>query len=129
MAQRLARKNVLVTGAGSGFGAAIAKLFAQNGANVIVTDIDVAGGEAVAAKVEMLHFFKLDMTSESDWKSALVFILSKWGSIDVLINNSGASYRNKPTLEVRVPESAKLRPTLRFEHVGPSVGGFIGENP
>ena len=124
MAGRLAGKNVLVTGAGSGFGAAIAELFAQNGANVVVADINVAGGEAVAQKDEKMHFFKLDVTSESDWQAALELAVSKLGSIDVLVNNAGASYRNKPTLEVTKAEFNKCI-TVNLESIYLSVNVVV----
>jgi NAD(P)-dependent dehydrogenase (short-subunit alcohol dehydrogenase family) len=107
MAERLAGKTVLVTGAGSGFGAATAELFAQHGAQVIVADININGGEAVAAKHQNLHFLKLDVTSGADWHTAVDLAESKWSGIDVLINNAGASYRNKPTLEVTEAEFEK----------------------
>ncbi|KEF52757.1 uncharacterized protein A1O9_11174 [Exophiala aquamarina CBS 119918] len=102
---RLEGKVAVVTGAGSGFGAAIAKLFAAQGGQVVVADINVQGGEAVAsAEPSRMHFLKLDVTSLEDWKAALDFVNSKWGHVDVLVNNAGTSYRNKPTLEVTQSE-------------------------
>ena len=66
----LKNKTALVTGAARGIGAAIAKAFADEGAKVIVTDIDDTQGRATADSVgaEYLH---LDVSSESDWAAAL----------------------------------------------------------
>lgn len=121
---RLAGKTAIVTGAASGFGAAIANLFAEQGANVLVADVNAAGGEAVASKHENAEFFKLDVTASSQWQSALDFVMSKWGKIDILINNAGTSYRNKPTLEVTQAEFDKCF-TVNVNSVYHSVNTIV----
>ncbi|KAJ7234665.1 hypothetical protein C8J57DRAFT_1450281 [Mycena rebaudengoi] len=98
---RLQGKVAIVTGGGSGFGAAIARRFGEEGAKVIVTDINVEGGEKVAAQNPAnLVFQRMDVTQESDWKAIVDLAFSKFGGLDVLVNNAGTSYRNKPTVEV-----------------------------
>ncbi|CAI7659033.1 unnamed protein product [Penicillium bialowiezense] len=98
---RLQGKVAVVTGAGSGFGAAIARRFGEEGANVIVADINVEGGEKVASQnPSNLIFQRMDVTQESDWTAVLDLALAKFGRVDVLVNNAGTSYRNKPTAEV-----------------------------
>ncbi|OAP59575.1 hypothetical protein AYL99_06873 [Fonsecaea erecta] len=97
---RLAGKTAIVTGAASGFGAAIATIFANEGALVLAADINTAGGEAIVAKHPNLHFFKLNVTLESEWQAALDCVLSRWGKIDILVNNAGTSHRNQPALDV-----------------------------
>ncbi|KAJ7915037.1 hypothetical protein B0H13DRAFT_2231982 [Mycena leptocephala] len=98
---RLQRKVAIVTGGGSGFGAAIARRFGEEGAKVIVTDINVEGGGKVAAQNPAnLVFQRMDVTQESDWKAIVDLAFSKFGGLDVLVNNAGTSYRIKPTVEV-----------------------------
>ena len=92
---RLKDKIAIVTGAASGMGASTAKLFADEGAKVIVTDLAIDDGTAVADEIasdggEAL-FLKLDVASEADWKSAVAEIIATYGQIDVLINNAGIS--------------------------------------
>ena len=92
---RLKDKIAIVTGAASGMGASTAKLFADEGAKVIVADLAIDDGTAVADEIasdggEAL-FLKLDVASEADWKSAVSEIIATYGQIDVLINNAGIS--------------------------------------
>ncbi|KAJ5146211.1 uncharacterized protein N7515_000775 [Penicillium bovifimosum] len=102
---RLQGKVAIVTGGGSGFGAAIAKRFGEEGAKVVVTDINVEGGEKVAAQNPTnLIFKRQNVTEEGDWKEVLDLAFSKFGRLDVLVNNAGTTYRNKPTAEVTEDE-------------------------
>jgi 3(or 17)beta-hydroxysteroid dehydrogenase len=85
-AMRLQGKTALVTGASSGLGEAIARRFAREGAEVIIADIDAAGGEDVAAAIgQVAHFIPLDVSSEEDWHAAL----DSTGHIDIVVNNAG----------------------------------------
>lgn len=89
----------ILTGAGSGYGEGMAKAFAAEGAKVIIGDINQAGGEKVAQTApDSMFFFKLDVTSEESWKAVMDFGIKKFGKIDVLVNNAGASYVNKVCL-------------------------------
>ncbi|CAG8388032.1 unnamed protein product [Penicillium salamii] len=102
---RLQGKVAIVTGGGSGFGAAIARRFGEEGAKVIVADINVEGGEKVASQnASNLIFQRMDVTQESDWNAVLDLAFSQFGRVDVLVNNAGTSYRNKPTSEVTEDE-------------------------
>ncbi|KAJ5620988.1 hypothetical protein N7510_004972 [Penicillium lagena] len=102
---RLQGKVAIVTGGGSGFGAAIARRFSEEGAKVIVTDINVEGGEKVAAQNPTnLIFQRMDVTQAADWEAVLDVAFSKFGRLDVLVNNAGTTYRNKPTVEVTEDE-------------------------
>ena len=65
---RLQNKSALVTGGARGIGAANASAFVDEGATVVIADVDVEAGEALA-KTLGATFFKLDVSSESDWDS------------------------------------------------------------
>lgn len=90
---RLETKVVVVTGAGSGNGKEIAVLFAQEGAHVILADINEKNGKAVCEQIENAGgkavFVKCDVTSESDAKAAVDAALKEYGKLDILVNNAG----------------------------------------
>ncbi len=90
---RLAGKNALVTGAGSGIGRAIATVFAREGARVMASDINEETARAVAAQIEdaggEAKSIRTDTTSEEDVRGAVEAIAGAWGSIDIMVNNAG----------------------------------------
>lgn len=84
------------SGGGSGFGAAIARRFGEEGAKVIITDINAEGGQKVAAQnPESLVFQQMDVTKAEDWTTVMDLAFSKFGRLDILVNNAGITYRNK----------------------------------
>lgn len=84
---------VLITGAGSGLGAAMARRFAAAGYAVAITDIDPERAEAVWAELKATgtagFFHKLDITRDADWNEFHDRVMAEWGGLDVLINNAG----------------------------------------
>ena len=95
MTGRLAGKTAIITGASSGIGLASAKLFAQEGAAVVIADIDIAAGDTAAAEIEAAGgaalFVRTDV-SDRESVTALVNAAQQFGgSIDVLFNNAGGS--------------------------------------
>jgi len=106
---RLQGKVAIVTGGGSGFGEGISKRFAEEGCKVVIADIDPIGGERVAnTHPSSMYFVKTNVANEEDWERLLENTLDKWGRVDVLVNNAGTSYKNKPTLEVIEDEFDKV---------------------
>jgi 3-oxoacyl-[acyl-carrier protein] reductase len=92
---RLKDKTAIVTGAGSGFGAGIAKRFAEEGAKVVVNDIS-AQGEKIAREIGG-RFVQGDVTKSDDWAR---LVREAGASLDIVVNNAGWTHRNKPYLEV-----------------------------
>ncbi|KAF4786039.1 hypothetical protein HER10_EVM0012820 [Colletotrichum scovillei] len=102
---RLAGKVVIITGGGHGFGEGIANKFAQEGAKVLITDINESDGQRVAQSApDSISFFKADVTNAEDWEKLMDAAQSRYGRIDCLVNNAGTTYRNKPTVEVTESE-------------------------
>ena len=87
---RLSGKTVLVTGAASGLGAAIAVRLGEEGANVVLTDIDTEGVNAQASDIrsETLALTH-DVSSAEDWKVVMDKTVAHFGQLDVLVNNAG----------------------------------------
>jgi NAD(P)-dependent dehydrogenase (short-subunit alcohol dehydrogenase family) len=85
---RLAGRVALVTGAGSGIGAAIAQRLASEGAIVIATDRDQAAARRVAGGIGALAV-RLDVTAEEEWRAAIGFAEAERGGIHILVNNAG----------------------------------------
>lgn len=89
---RLRSKAAIITGAGSGIGRATAELFAAEGADVVVADIDAQGGGETAARIRdsggSAVFFQLDITNERDSKRLADHTAATFGRIDVLVNNA-----------------------------------------
>jgi 2-hydroxycyclohexanecarboxyl-CoA dehydrogenase len=97
-----ANKTAVVTGAGSGIGRATARALAREGAQVIVADIDPAGGEATAAAIreqgQQAAFMPIDMTDAASIEAFAVAVQAQCGAVDVLVNAAGWG-RTAPFLE------------------------------
>ncbi len=92
-------KVVIITGAGSGIGAACSELFASKGASVIVSDINLENAKAVAEKCNTLSngnvAIKTDVTNYSDIELLITDTMVKYGKIDIMVNNAGVMNKTR----------------------------------
>lgn len=87
---RLAGKIALITGAAQGLGAAMAQRFVEEGARVLLTDINAAGAAEQAAQLgEHAASIAHDVTDVAQWEAALAFVEARFGGLHVLVNNAG----------------------------------------
>ena len=103
---RLEGKTAVVTGAASGFGAEIARVFAREGAGVVLFDLNGPGADAVAADIgPAARAVAGDVTRRADVDRALDAAVEHGsGGFDIVVNNAGWTHRNKPMLEVTEDE-------------------------
>ena len=96
---RMDGKVALISGGARGQGAAEARLFAQEGAKVVIGDLLDVDGMRVAAEIAELGgeavYVHLDVTREEDWQSAVQAAVSAFGKLDVLVNNAGIWRRGR----------------------------------
>jgi 3-oxoacyl-[acyl-carrier protein] reductase len=103
---RLEGKVAIVTGGGSGFGEGIAKRFAEEGAKVVVNDIDDKAGQRVAAEIEKAQgqgsalYVRADVADNTAVKAMIGRAVERFGKLDILVNNAGVTHVNGPMLEV-----------------------------
>ena len=87
---RLKGKVSVITGGGSGIGRAICERFCEEGAIVIVADIDESAGQQVAKTLgEPTSFFQLDVREKGQWHSLMSEVAKEYGKLDILVNNAG----------------------------------------
>lgn len=105
---RVNQKSIIVTGAGNGIGEGIAKRLAAEGAQVLVNDINEAGGQRVVAEIAAAGgtaaFFKADVTRSDEVKALVDEAVRLYGKLDAMVNNAGWTHRNRPALEVSEEE-------------------------
>ena len=94
---RLKNKTALITGAAQGLGAAIARRFAEEGASVVICDMNAEAGAMTVAEIEKTGgracFQQLNVTKEQEWVTALEAVQARYGRLDVLVNNAGINIR------------------------------------
>ena len=101
---KLDKKVAIITGAGSGFGAEMARLFAANGACVLVNDLNKKAADTVANEIRKAGGSAFPMqgdVSQAEDVCALVGrAMEEFGQLDIYVNNAGFSHKNQPMLEV-----------------------------
>lgn len=116
---RLENKVAIITGGAKGLGEADARLFAQEGATVIITDVDAENGERVAkeigGKAEYMH---LDVRYAHEWETLIYKVVKKHGGLHILVNNAGV-------VEVGTIES-QTEEDYRFVMAVSADGTFFG---
>ena len=119
---RLDGKTAFITGGAQGIGAAIAVLFAEQGAKVFIGDLKAETGDetvkAIKAKGGSAFFVTLDTANEQSWIDALSFVIKEAGKLNVLVNNAGINIR-EPIEEMKVEN---LDTMLAVNVKGPFLG-------
>jgi len=107
VAGRLVGKVALITGAARGQGAAEARLFAEHGARVAVTDVaDTA--DVTAELGDQAVGLSLDVTEEAQWASAVAATVEKFGGLDILVNNAGIGFPPRPLGDENMEQHHKV---------------------
>ncbi len=97
---RLEGKVAIITGGASGMGAEECRIFAREGAKVVIADVSEDLGRQVEAEIAESGgdavFMKLDVTSEADWQATVEATVARYGKLDILVNNAGISGTHHP---------------------------------
>ena len=89
---RVKDKVAMVTGGAAGIGTGVVRMLADEGARVVIADIDVANGEKLAAELgDRGMFCALDVTSETDWREAIAKVEATFGPLHILVQSAGIS--------------------------------------
>ena len=95
---RLKNKVAIITGAARGMGAAEARIFADEGAKVVLSDIEVEDGQRVTKEITdsggQAIFIEMDVSKNANWQRTIDATLSNFGKIDILVNNAGTIERD-----------------------------------
>jgi 3-oxoacyl-[acyl-carrier protein] reductase len=98
---QLQGKVAIVTGGAAGFGEGIVRLFVNEGARVVIADLDTAKGQALAGALgAATHFFRCDVSSRADIDALVEACVGTFGAPDIVVNNAGTTHDNQPMLQV-----------------------------
>ena len=105
---RFTDKAVIVTGAASGFGSAIARAFAGQGAGVVCADINPEGAQAIAAELPSALPFEIDVADEAQNQAMVQAAVDAFGKIDVLVCNAGIPHRGSYMVRMSVEDFDRM---------------------
>jgi len=98
---QLEGKIAIVTGGAAGFGEGIVRTYVAEGARVVVADLDIARGEALAAELgEAARFVRCDVSSGPDVDALVAACVEAYGTPGIVVNNAGTTHRNSPLMDV-----------------------------
>ena len=98
---QLEGKTAIVTGGAAGYGEGIVRLFAAQGANVVIADIDAAKGSALAAEIgSAARFLPCDVSRRDQVQAMVAGCLEAFGAPHIVINTAGTTHDNQPMLNV-----------------------------
>ncbi len=98
---RLAGRTAIITGAAQGFGAGIARIFAAEGARVVIADLNGDGARKVAAELgDSALPYTVDVSDGKQFQALVQATVDAWGDLDIVVNNAGTTHRNQPLLDV-----------------------------
>ena len=92
---RLNNKIAIITGSASGFGKGIAKKFTEEGANLILVDVNLKLLKEVSKNLSQ-DYFVADVSKASNFNSLLKYAYKKYNSVDIFVNNAGITHKPKP---------------------------------
>lgn len=99
-------KTVVITGAASGIGKATAELFAKQGANVVVSDIQESEGHRVVQAINggggTASFLKTDVSNPEEMQALVAFAVQTYGKLDVAVNNAGIGGEQNPIADMSI---------------------------
>jgi len=134
---RVPNKVALITGAAGGQGIADAELFVREGAAVMLTDIDAAGGEALAARLRAAggkaQFIAHDVADERAWEAVVAATVAAFGGLHILVNNAGTIARQSilhTTVEAwnRTLAVNITGPLLGMKHCAPAIRDAVAHD-
>jgi 3alpha(or 20beta)-hydroxysteroid dehydrogenase len=133
---RLDNKVALITGAAGGQGVADAELMVSEGAALMLTDIDAARGEALAARLRdgggKAQFMVQDVADEESWKRVVAVTIDAFGGLHILVNNAGTIARQgivNTTIEAwnRTLAVNLTGPLLGMKHCAPAIRDTVAK--
>lgn len=123
MSNRLDGKIALITGGASGIGAATAKRFVEEGACVVLGDLNSEKGQALAIQLgDRAHFVTLDVTTEASWQAAISVAAETFGPLTTVVNSAGVSI----PASIEEVSLEQFRQTLDINLIGTFLGCKYG---